>query len=416
MIRLIITFTGAVALLLHVASVDLAAQGSQTSSLTGTIVDSTHAVLRGAAVTIASPQLIGGPQSAVTDDQGGYRFSSLAPGVYEIVATLRGFRSVKREDIRLAAGATITVDLQLEVGGVAGSVSVKAASPMVDVRSAAAPTNFDDEWLQHVPIGRNLQSVMNLTPGVTAGVAFGGAQGSNAFRLDGTNASEPAFGGNFSTFNYNWVKEVQVVSLGAGAEYGEFTGAVVNAVVRSGSNRFAGLGEYFAVRPNTADRKSNEILADWDGSAQIGGPLVTDRLWFFSGFQYAKREKRPAGFTGPETTADRSPKFITKLTAAPSSRVRLEGFYEKDAPEETGEGLGGSFRPEALWTFENPHTTWNARLTWTASDRTLLEVRQGGYRGTSANEPTPPNTRSGPAPHVDGATGIRSANVELCQH
>lgn len=407
-----IAFAAALALLLGAVSAGVTAQSNQTAALTGIIFDATHAVLRGAEVTIASPQLIGGPQSVVTDDQGGYRFPSLAPGVYEIVATLRGFRAVRREDIRLPAGATMTVDLPLELGGLAGTVSVKADAPMVDVRTSAAPTNFDDDLLQHVPIGRNLESVMNLTPGITARVALGGAQGSNQFHLDGTNPSA-GLSTNFSAFNYNWVKEVQVVSLGAGAEYGEFTGAVVNVVVRSGSNQVSGLGEYFAVRPNAADRTANEILADWDASAQVGGPLVKDRLWAFSGFQYAKREKRPAGFTGPETTIDRSPKFITKLTAAPSSRVRLEGFYEQDAPEETGEGLGDRFRrPEALWIFQNPHTTWNARLAWTVSERTLVEVRHGGYRGVAANEPTPPNTRSGPAPHLDTETGTYSVNVE----
>ncbi len=387
------------------------AQTAHTSTLVGTVTDATGGVLAGATLFVSSPQLIGGSRTGTSDRQGTFRFAQLTSGVYEIAAELGGFRSVTRQNIRLSADATLTVDLQLEIAGVAGSVSVTGGSPMVDVRSAAAPTNFDNDLLQHLPMRRNLESVLNLTPGITAGVAFGGAQTSNAFHIDGANTSEPSLGGNFSTFNYNWVQEAQVVSLGAGAEYGEFTGAVVNAVVRSGSNRFSGLGEYFRVRPNAADRQSNQILADWDGSAQVGGPLITDRLWFFTGFEYAKRERRPAGFTGPELTSDRAPKFITKLNAAPSSRVRLEGFFEKDAPEETGEGLGGPFRPEALWTYQNPHTTWNARLGWTMNDRTTVEVRHGGYRGVDANEPTPPNTRSGPAPHVDQDTGMQSGNV-----
>lgn len=388
----------------------LFAQTAQASMLVGTVIDPTGAVLPGATLIVSSPQLIGGPRTETSDRQGAYRFAQLPPGVYEIAAARGGFRSLTRQNIRLPAGATITVDLPLEIAGIAGSVSVTGDSPMVDVRSAATPTNFDDDLLQNLPMGRNLESVMNLTPGITAGVALGGTQNSNAFRVDGVNTSEPALGGNFSTFNYNWLQEVQVVAVGASAEYGEVTGASVNGVVRSGSNRGAGLGEYFAVRPNARDRRSNQVLADWNGSAQVGGPLLRDRLWLFSGFQYAKRERRPAGFIGPETIRDRSPKFITKITAAPSSRVRLEGFYEQDAPEQAGQALG-VFQPEAVWLYQNPHTTWNARLTWTMSDRTVVELRQSGYRGVDANEPTPPNGRSGPAPHIDESAGIYSVNV-----
>ena len=387
------------------------AQTAQTSTLVGTVSDATGGVLPGATLTVSSPHLIGGSQTVTSDRQGAFRVAQLTPGVYEIAAARGGFRSVTRQNIRLLAGATMTVDLHMEIAGVAGSVNVAGDSPTVDVRSSAAPTNIDDDLLQSLPIRRNLQSVANLTPGITAGVALGGTQNSNAFRVDGVNTSEPALGGNFSAFNYNWVQEAQVVSLGAGAEYGEFTGAVVNAVVRSGGNRVSGLGEYFRVRPNAADRKSNQILADWDGSAQIGGPLIKDRLWFFTGVEYARRVTRPAGFIGPELTTDRAPKFITKVTGAPSPRVRLEGFVEKDSPAQTGEGLGGSFRPEALWTYQNPHTTWHARLAWTINDRTTVEIRHGGYRGFDANEPTPPNTRSGPPSHVDADTGLYSVNV-----
>lgn len=137
---------------------------------------------------------------------------------------------------------------------------------------------------------------------------------------------------------------------------------------------------------------------------------MKDRLWFFSGFQYSKAVKRPAGFAGPEVTAWESSKFITKITAAPGARVRLEGFYEQDWQEDARSGLG-FLPPEATWLYQNPHKTWNARATWTPSDRTLVEARAGGYRGVTANEPMPPNTRSGPAPHLDTLTGLWSENV-----
>ena len=191
-------------------------------------------------------QIIAQPQAARFITSKLWRFFASENPAPQLTAALAGFRSATRQNIRLATGATMTVDLELDIAGLGRSVTVVVSPPIVDVRSAASPTTVDDDLLQNLPMSRTLESIVNLTPGITAGVAFGGAQRSNAFHVDGVNTSEPALGTSFNAMNYNWVEEVQVMAAGAAAEYGEFTGASVNAVVRSGSNRLSGLGEYFA--------------------------------------------------------------------------------------------------------------------------------------------------------------------------
>ena len=221
---------------LAASTTPLLAQAVQTSSLTGTIKDGTGAVLPGVTVNVSSPAQVGGVQTSVTDSQGIYRFPALHPGRYEMEASLGGFRSVRRTDIVLPLGTTTTIDVSLSVASVSETVQVTADTPVVDIKSSASNTQISEALLQNLPTGRFQPDMINLTPGVNSSVAFGGSQNSNALLMDGVDVSDPEAGTPWSFFNYNWVQEVQIVSLGANAESGEFTGVAANSIIRSGSN------------------------------------------------------------------------------------------------------------------------------------------------------------------------------------
>src|SRR5262249_41778974 len=402
----------------------LLAQAVQTSALTGTVKDATGAVLPGVTVNVSSPQQVGGVQTSVTDSQGVYRFPALRPGVYEMETTLAGFKSVKRSDIVLALGTTTTIDVALSVASVSETVQVTGESPIVDVKSSASNTQLTDAMLQNLPTARFQPDIINLTPGVSGNVAFGGAQSSNALLMDGVDVSDPEGGTPWSFFNYNWVEQVQIVSLGANAEYGEFTGVAANSIVRSGSNKFSGLGEYLFERKNwLADNTSSlspdlqksftprEIKSYWDTKAQIGGPLMKDKLFFFSGFQYLNKQSSPAVYT-VDFTSEKDPRVMNKLTLAASPNVRAEGFVEWDKFDITGRGAGVTKPTTEVTVIEpSPEVNWNANVTWTINAKTMLNVRNGGYWGYYPLEPTPPNTRSGPFPHFDAVTGIYTVNT-----
>jgi hypothetical protein len=402
----------------------LLAQAVQTSTLTGTVKDSTGAVLPGVTVNVSSPQQVGGVQTSVTDSQGVYRFPALHPGIYEMETTLAGFRTVKRSDIVLALGTTSTIDVTLSVASVSETVQVTGESPVVDIKSSASNTQLTDAMLQNLPTGRFQPDVINLAPGVSGNTAFGGTQSSNALLMDGVDVSDPEAGTPWSFFNYNWVEQVQIVSLGANAEYGEFTGVAANSSVRSGSNVFRGLGEYLMERKNWVATNTSSLSAAlqktftpreidhfWDSTAQIGGPIVKDKLFFFSGFQYLNRADRPAGYTGDFTT-EKDPRTINKLTWAVSPSVRAEGFAEYDQYNIHGRGANATHPTTDVTAIElSPEWNWNANVTWTVSDKTMLNVRNGGYWGYFPIDPTPPASRSGPFPHVDGLTSLHTGNI-----
>jgi hypothetical protein len=242
--------------------------------------------------------------------------------------------------------------------------------------------------------------------------------------MDGVDVSDPEGGTPWSFFNYNWVEQIQVVALGANAEYGGFTGVAANSIVRSGSNKVQGLLEYLTERKNWIANNTTslspalqktftprEIDSYWDTTAQIGFPVVKDKLFMFTGVQYFNRADRPAGYTGDFTT-EKDPRTIHKLTWAVSPSVRAEGFLEYDRYNLHGRGANATHPTTDTTAIElSPEWNWNGQITWTIDSKTMLNVRNGGYTGFFPIEPTPPASRSGPYPHVDNLTGLHTANI-----
>jgi hypothetical protein len=143
--------------------------------------------------------------------------------------------------------------------------------------------------------------------------------------------------------HYNWFEQVQVSGLGAAAEYGTFTGALANGVLRSGSNRVSGMGEYLTRRPSWTANNTGDIPADqqeflppttlltwWDLNGQAGAPIVKDRLWIFGGTSGLHHTYRSYGYPGPGATDERSNRTLVKMDGALTRSVTLQGFISRD--------------------------------------------------------------------------------------
>ena len=325
------------------------------------------------------------------------------------------------------------MNFTLVVAGVVTSVEVPAHGALIDVRSAATPTLFREQMLYDLPTQRTLRSVLSLTPGVTTTtplfgyvgeVAFGGTQGSNAFSVDGVNLTESSLGDQWSQVNYNWLEQVQVVGLGAPAEYGTSTGAITNGVLRSGSNRVHGMGEWLTIRPSWSGNNLRDYPEDleeplppktiqgwWDLNGQAGVPLVRDRLWLFAGASHLRHEYRNYGYDGPGSTDERTGRLIAKVDAALTRQWMLQGFVTRDASDLYGEFLSQyNPTPESARDAFTRTRAWNARATGTLSANTVAEFRTSGHTGTVTYEPHPPGTREGPSPSQDALTGVQCCN------
>ncbi|MGH9460579.1 MAG: TonB-dependent receptor [Vicinamibacteria bacterium] len=411
------------ALVLFAGSERAFAQGRQESMIVGSVTDATGGVLPGLSVTVSSPVLVGGALVTVTDTDGKYRVSRLRVGLYAATFELAGFATVIRSEIRVPVATTVTVNVIMQVASVAETITVTGEAAVVDVTTSSSSVHLTDDLLQNIPNDVFQPNIINSAPGVNYDVAFGGTDSSNALLMDGVDVSDPEGGSPWSFFNYNWIEEVEIVALGANAEYGEFTGVAANSVVRSGSNDFSGLVEFWTVPTswtgdNTKDLPAdlqetlepNEIAIDRDFTAQIGGRLIRDKLFFFTGFQYYQQKSRPAGFEGGYET-QKSPRFLTKIDWALSEAVKLQGFFEKDKYDVAGRGASPFRPPETTVIEPSPEINWNVRFSWVINDDTFLDARNGGYTGYFPLEPTPPATREGPAPRVDLLTGLYSQNA-----
>ena len=229
-----------------------------SGSLQGKVKDEKGAGIPGAEVTATSPALVR-PQTVTTDSQGSYVFSSLPPGVYSVTASQTGFSSVKTEEIKLVVGSQLKLDLELPVGGVAGSVTITSSSEAIDVTSSKTATNITEKFIENTPKGRGFNSILTVAPGVifdtragsagggmtgtsgnnpaggTGGYSVNGASGSeNTFVIDGVEVSNVrnAALGRESAIPFEFVREVQVQSGGFDAQYGGATGGVVNVITR----------------------------------------------------------------------------------------------------------------------------------------------------------------------------------------
>jgi len=410
------------------------AQRGQDAALVGVVRDASGGVLAGGRVTVSSPQLIGGSKTVIADEQGDYRFPFLPPGEYEVVVEQQGFKTTRRAGVTLVPGVTLIVDVKVDVAVLNETVVVEGLPSTIDVHTSAPPLLIDRALIDNLPLSRIVSEAANLAPGVARDIAFGGSQNANPLSLDGTSGNEPSWGTPTVRANVNWIDELQIVSIGADAQYGEFTGARENAITRSGSNRYSSLFDLWTIRPTwTANNRGSlspqlqerfrplEIVYRWQSDAQVGGPAIKDRLWFFSGSQLYREAYRPAGFIGvaktPEETKvdSRQPQYITKWTGALRPAVRVEGFYEHEGESTTGANASPRTQPEAIGDAERSGSVWNARLQWTLSSRAFLELRHGGHDLDTFRGP-PEERRLGPPAHYDQLTGITSVNAPSYSH
>jgi hypothetical protein len=289
-----------------------AQQGSAV--LVGTITDAaSSAPIADAVVTVTSPSLQG-EELAVTDATGAYRIPGLPPGLYVLRIDRDGYRPYAREALDLHADLTIRLNGSLLPDSLkAEEVVVVGRTPTVDIGSSATGMNITSEFTQRIPLAppggrdsasRSFESVADVVPGAQLdafGVSmFGASSPENRYLLDGLSVNNPVYGLLGTPLSIDFLKEVSVLSGGYMPEYGRSTGGILNAITKSGSNEFHGSlftnwspGALEGQRKRV-QRQGETIVTEpqlhylGDIGADLGGPIVRDRLWFYVGFDWAQ--------------------------------------------------------------------------------------------------------------------------------
>lgn len=312
---------GLVRLLAATGLIVAAASGAWAQSglatVTGIVTDTQGAAVPGVLVT-ATNTATSVPYTGVSNDAGVYTINAMPIGAYQVKVELQGFKSVTI-NVAVSAGQTARVDATLEVGSLTESVEVTATSAILQTENAVVGAKLDRDQVEKLPIqGRNLSTAALYTTGVTTpnpssfnslkntggGRPYvnGQREQGNNFMLDGVDMNDAI--DNLIAYqpSPDAVEQVSVETNNYSPEQGNVAGAIINMVLKSGTNRVQGNGFYYwrdndlAATPwatNRAGGRKANFSRDIFGGT-VGGPISKGKLFFFADYQGGRQEIPPA--------------------------------------------------------------------------------------------------------------------------
>ncbi len=390
----------------------------RTGEIGGTVVDESGAPVPGATILAESPT-VPRPLQTVSDAQGRYRLFNVPVGNYTITTTLPGFRTEK-QNVEVRLGSQITLNPKMSIGQVTEVVEVVGGALSIDPTSSRSATNITAEQIDNLAkAGRTFNSLLAMAPGVflepkngNAGVGAvqvaGSSGAENAFYVDGAEVSDLRRGSlrESNAIPFEFVQEIQVKSGGFEAEFGGATGGVINVATRSGTNEFHGSigASYTGSGLNSPDRPFyqrsplNANLADffqpkeddysiWAPSATFGGPILKDRVHFFTAYSPdLEHSTRVIPYASGTRTfeQDRKRHFsLARIDVSPSSKLQLNASYLWSPSKRNGTLPNRDIRVAAPSNDQSiqggfvPAQTATAGLNWTPSSKFVFSARYG---------------------------------------
>jgi len=382
--------------------------------LTGQVTDTQGAILPGVTVTVTSPSLIG-VQSTVTQPDGKFLFPALPTGAYKLAFELSGFQKLTREGVQVVLGQTISVDAQLPLASLAETVTVTGESPVIDVTTTKVGTSLKGDALIAVPNSTDVWGALSEAPGIRLqGFDVGGSHKSqqsgyesfgvqNQARVisDGVDHTEGVGGTGFYE-DYFANEEVSVSALGSDVEMNS-PGAAIVTTIKSGGNSFKGL-EHFSYEPgkfvgsngDTADvaargfvcppnglgvqQCNNPNLLFWEGHADLGGPAIKDKVWFYGAYNQFKIDKQVSGVAqSVATDLGKFNNYTTKGTAKISKNNTLIGYFQAGHKQKPFRNLSTLVPPESILAQNSWSKMYKGEWQSVLSDRAFLNVNVGRF-------------------------------------
>ena len=384
------------ATLLLAAAGPLAAQTS--GAIEGVVVDGQGFPVPETTVTAAGEALIA-PLDAVTLVDGSYRFRALRRGSYDLTFESPGFRTVVREGVIVEGNRVIRIDAVLEVAVVEETITVTGAAPVVDIKTTALVNDFGVAELQQVPSATDVWAVLAQTAGVRmrgfdvggshksqqTGYESFGVRSQNRILADGVDTTEGSGGTGFY-FDYYSIEEFTTTAAGADVEM-TAPGSLVMMTMKSGGNQFHGMvhGDYEheSFVGDNADAAleargytGNPNLLFFETHADIGGPIVRDRAWFYTFYNHFRIDKAVSGVERSlATDLGDFDGFGGKVTVRLTDRDQLIGYTQWGLKEKPKRGLSTDVGPDSVlaqasWSWAHKaewQRVWNSRTFMTAA-------------------------------------------------
>jgi hypothetical protein len=386
---------------------------TQTGTLIGEVSSSDGAALPGVIVTVTSPSLQG-ERSATTDAGGGFIFRGLPPGDYKVSFALTGFATVE-QNVNVSLSKTAEVRTAMSVATMQETVEVVGQASSILTETQVATNYKYEEVVDKLAMNRNLAAIAELAPGLSdngpnAGqVTIGGAFAyDNVFLLNGVDINDNLFGTANNLYIEEALQEVTIMTSGISAEYGRFSGGVINAVTKSGGNQFS--GTFRTDFENAAWRDESEVvdlaIARGTGrpntdkvnpiyTATLGGPVLKDRIWFFGAYRHqdetTPRTLSVTGIPYDFTLANR--RYEGKLTGRIAANHNIQANYIRNSTEQgNNASINTTFSIDTRTLVNRtlPNDLFVARYDGAISSNLYAEAQYSqkkfGFRGTGGTD------------------------------
>jgi len=385
-----------------------------TGTISGTVTDSSGAGVSSATIT-ATNTATSETFRAKTDTRGNYTVAELPDSIYDVSISAANFKEFRVQRAIVHVATTTTVDAQLQIGGVAETVTVQANALQVQTDSAALGATVDGTQVKELPLnGRNFVQLTQLQPGVSAANGFqntgkglnggvdmsvnGNPTTNNLFMVDGVNNND--VGSNRTILIYpsnEAIAEFKMLLNSYGPEYGQASGSVISIITRSGSNTFHGsafyngrndaLNTYTYFSAQNAGQglplngKDKQRRNDWGYS--LGGPILKDKLFFFWSQEWNHEIKGRQVSACVPTAAERTGDF----SLLGCNTTGLPDFSSVPAGELAGPSKLAAVDPSTATMMEmlpmpsTPNGALNSNgQNWSTSLPTALNWRQENIR------------------------------------
>ncbi len=419
--------------------------GATTGAIDGKVSDVSAGVMPGVTVTIASPSMQG-VRTAVTNDEGAYRFPAIPPGEYRITYELAGFATVNREGIRVGLGFTATVNVELKVASLTETVTVSGASPVVDITSTKTATNFDAKELASMPNARDFWAILAATPAITmqridiGGSAAGTQTGYSAYdtkadqhrpmvegivNTEGTNAAgfyydygsfdevSVATGTNTAEMPWPGVMSQFIAKSGGNTYHGKIYADYENEKVQSRNIDAAQIKLGLKAFGGLTETDLNRLHKYYDLNGDVGGYLKPDKFWWYGSLRNQDAESLLPNFPVKPFVTKLS-NISGKVTYALTTNNKLVGYGtwgKKTQPNRLDTFLVGATAAlhssaDSTWNQAYWAHTYKGEWDSVVSDRMFFEIRGGQFHYKW------PNTRYTNAPaYADlGTNEVRGGN------
>ena len=403
---------------LFVVSTAAGAAGQSTGQISGTVTDTSGGVLPGVTITVTNLNTAS-IQTAVTDDRGAYVVSALPVGQYKIAAELQGFRRTEKSGFEVRPDGRLSADFNLDVGAMTETVEVQAVrGETVNRTSGEISRIIDGAQVRELALsGRNYLELASLIPGAiqidddqmalttslgTGGTIINGSRGNtNSLMVDGGfNLDSGSNSSQINNVGLDFIDQVSIKTSNFSAEYGRNSGAAINVVTRSGTNRFKGgtsytmrqdrfdASNYFSPK-NAAGTRIKGKLDFNDLVGTLGGPILKNRLFFFGGTEYKKIDRVDGPFLRSlPTTAELSGNFSAR--AVINDPLTGQPFAGNIIPANRitadGQAIANVYKAMAARAlqFSNAPTSNNATFQLDFPYKSREDIIRADYKATNA--------------------------------